>query len=160
MMDTNEPKITVRDARADDAETIACYNEAMARETEDLRLDPATIRAGVKAVIDDPGKGKYFVAEVDGRVAGCLLVTYEWSDWRNGTFLWLQSVYVDPEHRRRGVFKALFARVQEIGASQGFCGMRLYVDSHNAGAQKTYDRLGMGFRGYLVFETYDRLREE
>ena len=105
------PGVNVRFARAEDVETISLFNEAMALETEHIRLVPATIRQGVGAVIGDPGKGRYLVAERNGELAGALLLTYEWSDWRNATFLWIQSVYVAPAHRRQGVFTALFRRV-------------------------------------------------
>ena len=152
--------ITVRDARPEDAETLARFNEAMALETEGVRLDPAGIRAGVRAVIADPSKGRYFVAEADGRAAGCLMITCEWSDWRNGTYLWIQSVYVEPAFRRRGVFTALYRHVEAIAASPGHCGLRLYVDEGNAAAQAVYRRLGMEHRGYVVFETRDRLRDD
>jgi len=150
--------IHVREARPDDAEAIARFNEAMALETEALRLDPAAIRAGVVAVLKDPSKGCYFVAEADGQVAGALLVTYEWSDWRNAAFLWLQSVYVDPKRRRRGIFRRLFEHVERLARSSGACGLRLYMDAHNEAARRTYERLGMTHRGYLVFETRDGLR--
>jgi GNAT superfamily N-acetyltransferase len=152
-------EIIVRDARPEDAESIARWNEAMARETEDVRLDPATIRAGVRKVLEDPSRGRYFVAELAGRPAGCLLITYEWSDWRCGTLIWIQSVYVEPEHRRQGVFTALHRHVEGVAAGPGHCGLRLYVDSRNAAAQATYRRLGMEHRGYLVFESRDPLRE-
>lgn len=151
--------ITVRDARGDDAEILAIFNEAMALETEGLRLDPLAIRAGVRAVIADPAKGRYHVAERQGRVAGALLVTFEWSDWRNAMYLWLQSVYVDPAHRRRGVFSRLYAHVEAIARGPGHCGLRLYMDAHNAPARAAYERLGMRHQSYLVFETHDRLRE-
>jgi len=152
-------EITIRDARSADVEVIALFNEAMALETEGLRLDPATIRSGVRAVIDDPSRGRYYVAELQDRVAGALLVTYEWSDWRNAMFLWLQSVYVDPAHRRRGVFSRLYAHVEALARSPGHCGLRLYMDAHNASARAAYERLGMRHENYLVFETRDRLRE-
>src|SRR6185503_20699634 len=103
--------LVIREARSGDAETLARFNEAMALETEGLRLEPAVIRAGVRAVLADPARGRYFVAERAGAVAGALLITYEWSDWRNATFLWLQSVYVDPAERGRGVFTRLFRHV-------------------------------------------------
>ena len=153
-----DPAISIREARPGDAEPIARFNEAMALETERLRLDPATIRAGVRAVLDDPARGRYFVAEEAGRVVGALMTTYEWSDWRNGTFLWIQSVYVEPAHRRRGVFTALYRRVEEMARSPGYCGLRLYMEAENHGARKTYEALGMTHRSYLVFETRDRLR--
>jgi GNAT superfamily N-acetyltransferase len=150
----------VRGARAEDVEALARFNEAMALETEGIRLDPATIRAGVRAVLDDPSRGLYLVAERDGVIAGCLLLTYEWSDWRNALFLWIQSVYVDPAHRRCGVFTALFRRAEEMASAPGHCGLRLYMDSGNAAARRTYERLGLEHRKYLVFETKDSLRAE
>jgi GNAT superfamily N-acetyltransferase len=152
--------VDVRFARAEDVETIALFNEAMALETEDIRLVPATIRRGVAAVIEDASRGRYLLAERNEEVAGCLLLTYEWSDWRNATFLWIQSVYVAPAHRRHGVFTALFRRVEEIASAPGHCGLRLYMDSGNASARKTYERLGLEHRSYLVFESPDRLRGE
>ncbi|MBI4600702.1 MAG: GNAT family N-acetyltransferase [Planctomycetes bacterium] len=132
----------------------------MAWETERVRLDPRTIREGVLAVLADPAKGRYFVAERGGEAAGALLITYEWSDWRNGTFLWLQSVYVEPAHRRRGVFVALFGHLERLAAEPGCCGLRLYMDAHNEQARAAYERLGLRHRGYLVFESPDRLRAE
>ena len=159
-MPSHEQEITVREARDGDIETLARFNEAMALETEGLRLDPATVRAGVRAVLRDPALGRYHVAERAGRVAGCLMVTYEWSDWRNALFLWIQSVYVDPAQRRGGVFTALYRHVEAIARSPGRCGLRLYMDEGNAGARKSYEALGMRHRGYLVFETPDPLRGE
>jgi GNAT superfamily N-acetyltransferase len=152
--------ITVREARSGDAETLARFNELMALETEGLRLDPPAIRAGVRAVLADPARGRYFVAERQGAVAGALLLTYEWSDWRNATFLWLQSVYVEPAARRRGVFTSLFRHVEELASRPGHCGLRLYVDADNAGAREVYGRLGLVHRNYLVLESPDSLRED
>ena len=154
------PGVDVRFARAEDVETIALFNEAMALETEDVRLVPATIRKGVAAVLEDASRGRYLVAERNREVAGCLLLTYEWSDWRNATFLWIQSVYVAPAHRRQGVFTALFRRAEEIASAPGHCGLRLYMDSGNSAARKTYERLGLEHRSYLVFESPDLLRRE
>jgi len=150
--------IHVREAHLEDAEVLARFNEAMALETEGLRLEPAVIRAGVCAVLEDPSKGRYFVAEREGRAAGCLMVTSEWSDWRCGTFLWIQSVYVDPAFRRQGIFAALYRRVEGIAVAPGHCGIRLYMDGGNRSARRAYERLGMAHRGYLVFETADGLR--
>lgn len=149
--------IVVRTARPEDLETLARFNEAMALETESIRLDPATIRAGVRAVLESADLGAYFVAERGGEPAGALLVTYEWSDWRNARFLWIQSVYTKPEHRRAGVFSALYRHVEALGRSPGHCGVRLYVEEHNGAAQETYKRLGMAGGRYQVLETPDRL---
>ena len=150
---------TVRDARAGDIETIVEFNRALARETEDLALDAEVVAAGARAVLDDPSRGRYYVAELNGQVAGVLLITYEWSDWRNGEYLWIQSVYVRPECRRRGVFQALYRHVQERSQADGRCGLRLYAEADNKPAIATYEKLGMRHYGYQVFETKDELRE-
>jgi GNAT superfamily N-acetyltransferase len=143
----------VRPARPEDAETIAAFNQAMARETEDLALDADTVRAGVHAVLADPARGRYFVAESDGQLCGVAMITYEWSDWRNAWLWWLQSVYVQPQHRRRGAFTALFRSIVDVARDAGgVCGIRLYVDRRNALAIHTYDRLGLAETGYLVRE--------
>ncbi len=132
---------------------IASNNVAMALEAEHKRLDPGTARAGAHAVFADAGRGRYFVAEQDSRVVGQLMITYEWSDWRNGVFWWIQSVYVEPGARRCGVFRALYAHVETLAkADSGVCGMRLYVDRDNHRAQQTYRRCGMHDGGYLVME--------
>jgi ribosomal protein S18 acetylase RimI-like enzyme len=146
--------IRVRDAVLDDLEFIARGNEAMARETENKVLDPLTIRRGVRAVLESPAHGRYFIATDDtGTPLGQLMVTYEWSDWRNAQFWWFQSVHVLPEVRRRGVFKALYAHVDTlVRASPGVCGLRLYVESDNARAQRTYQRCGMHDASYRVME--------
>lgn len=145
--------VQVRPARLDDAAAIAAYNQAMAVETEGRHLDAAVLQAGVTRVFEQPDLGTYHVAELDGRVVGCLLITYEWSDWRNGLFWWIQSVYVDPGARRRGVFRSLYAAVREAALRSGqACGLRLYVERDNRNAQHTYRDLGMGETAYALFE--------
>jgi len=147
---------TIRPALLADASTIARFNVLMARETESRKLPPARVRKGVHALLSDQtgAKGIYFVAESKGKVIGQLMVTYEWSDWRNGNFWWIQSVYVAKSARRKGVFKALFRNVLEKAKSDKFvCGVRLYVDSHNSKAQQTYAALGMTGTDYQVYET-------
>jgi ribosomal protein S18 acetylase RimI-like enzyme len=147
------PRLAVRDAREDDADVIARSNIAMAFETEGRRLLPQVVTAGVRRLLFDPALGFYLVAESAGEVAGCLMVTTEWSDWRNGQFWWIQSVYVQPAWRRRGVFRALYAHVGERAAAQpGVCGFRLSVEQHNAPAQQTYRALGMVETDYRVME--------
>ncbi len=146
--------LTIRDAAPADAEIIARFNSAMAEETEGRPLQPDTIREGVAAVLGDPAKGRYWVAEVDGEVVGQLMVTYEWSDWRNGVLWWIQSVYVPPAWRRRGVFSSLYHHVESAATAQAdVCGLRLYVERDNAGAQSTYRSLGMSESNYRVMET-------
>ena len=151
--------LDVRDARASDAEVLVAFNAAMARETEALELDLARLRSGVAAALSDSGKGRYLLAELDGRAAGCLLITREWSDWRNGWVWWIQSVYVAPDARRRGVYTALHRAVLDRARASGdVVGVRLYVDRDNRRAQATYQKLGMKEARYLLYEASDPLR--
>jgi GNAT superfamily N-acetyltransferase len=142
----------LRAATALDADTIAEFNQAMALETENKRLDPATVNAGVRAVIDQPARGFYLLAERDGQVVGGLMVTFEWSDWRNADFWWIQSVYVRPDARRQGIYAALYREIEARARAAGACGLRLYVENDNANATATYVRLGMCDAHYRVME--------
>ncbi len=145
--------VVVRPAITADGPLIAKFNALMAQETEHRVLDHSRLRPGVEAVLADSGKGAYFVAEVDGIVAGQMLVTYEWSDWRNGTFWWIQSVYVLEEYRGKGVFKALFRFIREAAKMRSdVCGLRLYVEKENIRAKQTYERVGMNKTPYELFE--------
>jgi len=145
--------LSVRAARADDADSIASFNAAMAWETEGKRLLPEVLGAGVRRLLAEPALGFYLVAQAHGEVVGCLMVTTEWSDWRNGRFWWIQSVYVPQAWRRRGVFGALYAHVTDAAAREpDVCGVRLYVERENAVAQATYRHLGMDETDYLLFE--------
>ncbi|MFN7918774.1 MAG: GNAT family N-acetyltransferase [Bryobacteraceae bacterium] len=145
--------LRLRSATAADIAIIAAFNRAMALETESLELDPERVEAGVRALFEGRGAGFYLLAEADGEVAGQLMVTYEWSDWRNGNFWWIQSVYVAPEHRLRGVFRALYAEVEKRAREAGnVCGIRLYVEHENHRAQRTYAMLGMRTTAYKIME--------
>ena len=149
---TPEPP-KVRPATHSDLASIVAFNAAMARETEDKGLSEDQLRAGVEAVLADRDRGVYRMALVDGREAGCLLVTREWSDWRDAWFWWIQSVFVAPWARRRGVYAALHEDVRRAARSSGdVCGLRLYVDSDNAAAMRTYERLGMEHARYEMYE--------
>ena len=146
-------EITVRRATFEDAVFIAEGNARMALETEGRRLDPTILRAGVRAVFDEPARGFYLIAGLDGQPAGQMMITYEWSDWRNGVFWWIQSVYTIPELRGSGVFKALYSQVDAMARQSGeVCGLRLYVESHNEHAQAAYLRCGMSEAIYRMFE--------
>jgi GNAT superfamily N-acetyltransferase len=143
----------IRPATAQESLIIADFQILMARETENFELHPETVRAGVRAVFEDPSKGKYYVAEEKSEILGSLLTTYEWSDWRNKSVLWIQSVYVRPEFRKSGVFKALYEYIQKlVDGNTNFSGIRLYVDKTNIKARDVYTKCGMNGEHYLVFE--------
>lgn len=148
------PRImNIRPATMADLDTIAAFNLQLAKETEELQLDSARVTQGVRALLGDPAKGLYYVAELDAVIAGQLMITYEWSDWRNGCFWWLQSVYVSPAFRSRGVFKALFERIKSLARERAdVCGLRLYMDQHNDRARLAYESLGMSPAHYQLFE--------
>lgn len=145
--------IHIRPGLLFDIDVIADFQIKMAFESEGMKLDPPTVEKGVSAVIDDPSKGKYWLAEIDGEVAGCLLTIPEWSDWRNGTVLWIHSVYTKPEYRKKGVYKALYSHLREmVEGSVDLRGLRLYVDKTNTSAQKVYEALGMNGEHYHLYE--------
>ena len=142
----------IRQASSQDAGTLAEFNSAIAFETEQLKLRPEVIRAGVEALLARPEYGFYLVAEVDDQIVASLMVTNEWSDWRNGMFWWIQSVYVRPAYRRRGIYRALYQHVKSLAEKADVCGFRLYVERENEIAQQTYASLGMAKTPYRIFE--------
>ena len=142
----------IRPATAADADTLVAFNVAMALETEALHLDVSTVRDGVRALLEGRAPGDYYVLEADGRILAQLLVTCEWSDWRNCSVWWIQSVYVDPAHRGRGLFRQLYEDIRERARTAGAGGLRLYVDASNRPAQAVYTALGMDGGHYRVFE--------
>jgi GNAT superfamily N-acetyltransferase len=145
--------IELRTGNPADEPAIAEFNVAMALETERIRLDPARVAAGVRAVLEDDSKGFYLVATDRGRIAGQLMITYEWSDWRNGNFWWIQSVYVHPDHRSQGIFRGLYDRILQLArAAEDVCGVRLYVERENHRARRTYESLGMKQTAYDLYE--------
>ena len=151
--------LRVRKASLEDVERIAAFQQAMALETEGKTLDATTLRRGITGVLDAPHKGFYLVAvagDAEGGTApvvASLLITYEWSDWRNATFWWIQSVYVDAGWRRKGVYRAMYDHVLSLARARGdVCGIRLYVERTNAVAQQTYDSLGMHKSHYDLYE--------
>jgi GNAT superfamily N-acetyltransferase len=151
---------TYRNATIDDVPEIVRFQIAMAKETEGLELDAETCEAGVKAVLGHPAVGEYFVCEIDGIVAASLLITYEWSDWRNGLVWWIQSVYVLRQFRRKGVYRGLYVHIRGLAESQHEVkGIRLYVDRKNTLAQQVYTALGMNGDHYQVFEWMKDLNE-
>jgi ribosomal protein S18 acetylase RimI-like enzyme len=144
--------LRVRAATPADIDFIVDGNMAMAFDTEGVRLDPEILRVGVLAVLEARVPGRYWTAERDGIVVGQVLITYEWSDWRNRMVWWIQSVYVSPAARRDGVFRALYEHVRAEARSSGAGGLRLYVDNTNTRAQQVYAALGMKGDHYRVFE--------
>ena len=147
------PPLQVRGAVAGDAATLAGFNRAMALETESRALEVEHLLPGVEAVLRDPLHGFFVVADAGCELAGALLVTYEWSDWRNGRFWWIQSVYVRPEYRRRGTYRQLHEFVRNRACAAGdVVGLRLYVERENANAQHTYLALGMSETAYRMYE--------
>jgi ribosomal protein S18 acetylase RimI-like enzyme len=143
----------IREALPDDIQFIVSFQINMALETENLILDSDILTSGVESVFRFPDKGRYFVACTDREVIASLMITYEWSDWRNRTIFWIQSVYVLPEHRRRGVYASLYQHIRKLAeADTNIGGIRLYVDRTNLTAQATYASLGMNGEHYQVFE--------
>lgn len=145
--------LAIRPAEVRDIDTIVAYNMALALETEGIALQAERVWRGVQALLEDDRKGFYLVAEMGGVVVGQIMVTFEWSDWRNGVFFWIQSVYVRPDRRRRGVFRALYGRVEATArARPDACGLRLYVMRDNGQAQETYRSLGMSRTPFEMLE--------
>lgn len=145
--------IEIRKARGSDRDSIVRFQEDMAWDTEHYKLDHDTVSKGVEAVLNNEALGIYYVAVIKNEVVGSLLTTYEWSDWRNGTVLWIQSVYVDSSHRKKGVYGALYNHIKSLVAlDESLKGIRLYVDESNRSAQEVYARLGMNGEHYRVFE--------
>lgn len=144
--------LSIRAAALTDLAELVAWNTAMASETEHKQLDPVILERGIRGVFEQPRRGFYLIAERDGVAVGSLLVTYEWSDWRCGDFWWIQSVYVIPAARRGGVFRALYAAVEQRAAAAGAVGLRLYVETENQRAQATYADLGMQRCHYWMYE--------
>jgi ribosomal protein S18 acetylase RimI-like enzyme len=150
-------EIRIRKADSGDITVLVGFNQAMARETEAKDLNLSILTSGVQDLLKNDRHGFYLVAvdarEVDGEAIGSLMVTYEWSDWRNGVFWWIQSVYIKPEFRRQGVYRRLYEFVKELAsADENVCGFRLYVERENRIAQRTYEQLGMRESHYVMYE--------
>jgi len=144
--------ITIRKARTEDTNAIIDFQQKMAWETEQMTLVPEIISKGVNAVFENSTRGQYWVAEENGNVVASLLITYEWSDWRNANVWWFQSVYVLPDYRRTGIFRSMYSHIKKEADKQGIAGLRLYVETNNSRAQKTYEALGMISEHYTMYE--------
>jgi len=145
--------MTFREANKTDYKVIAGFQEKMAWETEHFKLSNEIVLKGVSAVFEDKTKGKYYVVEEDGKVISSLLTTYEWSDWRNNFVIWIQSVYVLSEYRKKGVFQLMYSEIKTIVEnSEKYAGIRLYVDKTNHNAQRVYEKIGMQGNHYSLFE--------
>jgi len=143
----------IQKAKIEQASIIANFQIDMAWETEKYKLNPDTINKGIEAVFNNPELGQYYVAKIDGEIVASLLTTYEWSDWRNASVLWIQSVFVVKEFRRQGIFQAFYDHIKAIATQdESIGGIRLYVDKTNIPAQKTYSKVGMNGENYQLFE--------
>jgi ribosomal protein S18 acetylase RimI-like enzyme len=143
----------IREAQHEDLDTIANFQRLMAMETEKIALDDNVLKKGIENLFSDPTKGKYYVAVIGKDIIACLMTTFEWSDWRNGTILWIQSVFVDKSSRGKGAYKKMYEHIQNIVAADELLkGIRLYVDKDNLPAQSVYSKLGMNGEHYKVFE--------
>lgn len=149
-------EVRIRLGEEIDIVALVSFNQAMARETEAKELDVSVLTAGVENLLENKRHGFYVVAEAieesSRQPVGSLMVTYEWSDWRNGLFWWIQSVYIKPEFRRRGIYRRLYEFVKELATAQDVCGFRLYVEKENRIAQRTYEQLGMSESHYAMYE--------
>jgi len=144
--------ISIRKAIPSDAPLIIDFQKNMAMETEEIKLAPETVTQGVKGIFQNQERGQYYVAEEYGKVVASLLITYEWSDWRNCNVWWFQSVFVTPEYRRKGIFRKMYSHIKKLAEEQDIAGLRLYVETKNATAQKTYEALGMSSGHYSFYE--------
>lgn len=145
----------IRLATKKDLPVLVEFNIALALESEGLVLKRNTVEKGVQSVLDEPLKGQYYVIEKEAEVVGQLLITYEWSDWRNANWWWIQSVYTKPTHRKQGIFSSLFYFIEATAQKRSdVCGIRLAVDRHNFNAQKTYQRLNMNESHYYLYEYF------
>ncbi|MBS1557914.1 MAG: GNAT family N-acetyltransferase [Bacteroidetes bacterium] len=143
----------VREATEKDIPDLIDFQLKMALETENITLEISSLTRGIQRMFKDPTKGRYYVAEEKNEVVGCLMTTSEWSDWRDGTILWIQSVYVVKAHRSQGVFKKLYAHIQQlVNEAPDLKGIRLYVDKSNTAAQRTYQQTGMNGDHYMMYE--------
>ena len=145
--------IKVRAANILESKSIINFQINMAFETENVKLEKSSVKKGINAVFKDSSKGKYYVAEENDRIVGSLLTTNEWSDWKNGIILWIQSVYIIPEYRRKGIFKLMYSYLKKmVEESNGLIGLRLYVNKTNIIAQRTYEKIGMDSEHYKLYE--------
>ncbi|MFN8239172.1 MAG: GNAT family N-acetyltransferase [Bacteroidales bacterium] len=144
--------ISIRKAVDKDVSLIVAFQEAMALETENLRLDNNLVSKGVKEVFRNTARGCYYIAEYNGEVVASLLITYEWSDWRNADVWWFQSVYVIPSFRRKGIFRLMYDYIRQESVKANAAGLRLYVESNNTVARKTYEAMGMSCEHYTTYE--------
>ena len=145
--------MTIREATTTDIPYLLDFQLKMALETENITLEISTLTEGVNKLFKDPSKGKYYVAVDENEVMGCLMTTYEWSDWRSGTVLWIQSVYIAAPHRGKGIYKKMYTFIQQmVNTDPDLRGIRLYVDKTNAAAKEVYQKLGMNGEHYQMYE--------
>ncbi len=152
-MDTLDQLYKIGTIQAEDIPTLAQFQAKMAWETEEYKLDTEAVEQGIQALLDDPSKGRYYKFLHEGDLVGCLMTTYEWSEWRNGQVLWIQSLYILPEHRGKGLFRKVYQYLQDqVKETEGWRGIRLYVDKRNQAATEVYKSIGMDNSHYELFE--------
>jgi len=144
--------ILIRKATSEDAPSIIDFQQKMAWETEEFALKTDVVTKGVHGVFENLTRGQYWVAEESGKIVASLLITYEWSDWRNTNVWWFQSVYVLPDYRRKGIFRSMYSTIKNEADKEGVAGLRLYVETNNTRAQNTYESLGMKSEHYTMYE--------
>jgi len=144
--------ILIRKATSEDAPSIIDFQQKMAWETEEFALKTDVVTKGVQGVFENLTRGQYWVAEESGKIVASLLITYEWSDWRNTNVWWFQSVYVLPDYRRKGIFRSMYSTIKNEADKEGVAGLRLYVETNNTRAQNTYESLGMKSEHYTMYE--------
>jgi GNAT superfamily N-acetyltransferase len=150
----NTTSCVVRKAQLQDLATLVSFNQALSQEARGEGLDPQILTQGVQAVLSDPNRGFYTVVEVESKTVAAALVTFEWSDWRNAWFWWLQDVYVEPSYRQQGIFRFLYTHLKTQAQAAKVCGLRLYVYKGNTKAQEVYQRMGMVPSNSVMFEEY------
>ncbi|PAX54100.1 GNAT family N-acetyltransferase [Brunnivagina elsteri] len=150
----NQRNCIIRKAELEDLSTIVSFNQSLAMEVRGEKLESEIITSGVEAVLKDSNRGFYTLVEIESKIIAIALITFEWSDWRNAWFWWLQDVYVEPSYRQQGIFRSLYMHLKQQAQLAQVSGLRLYVYKGNTKAQEVYQRIGMNPSNSLIFEDF------